>query len=116
MTAPPEVLILGAGPAGVAAAHALTKGAKARVRVLERAPRAGGNSTSFQIEGIWCDYGSHRFYPGADPKVIADVVAHAVRSHRPRTRYAAGKYAKLTIWVRKWLGDRAFDRLIKSQM
>ncbi|MFO1176150.1 MAG: FAD-dependent oxidoreductase [Paracoccaceae bacterium] len=73
MTAPPEVLILGAGPAGVAAAHALTKGAKARVRVLERAPRAGGNSTSFQIEGIWCDYGSHRFHPVADPKVIADV-------------------------------------------
>lgn len=53
---------------------------------------------------------------GTDPKVIADVVAKAVTRRRPRTRYAAGKYAKLMIWVRKWLGDRMFDRLIMSQM
>lgn len=53
---------------------------------------------------------------GTDPKVIADVVGNAIKSPRPKTRYAAGKYAKLMIWVRKWLGDRAFDRLIKSQM
>ena len=53
---------------------------------------------------------------GTNPKVIADVVGDAVRSARPKTRYAAGKYAKLMIGVRKWLGDRAFDRLIKSQM
>ncbi len=71
----PKITILGAGPAGIAAAHALTKAGKARVEVLERAPRAGGNSTSFQIEGIWCDYGSHRFHPVADPKVIEDVKA-----------------------------------------
>ena len=63
----PRVTILGAGPAGIAAAHALTKSGKAQVQVLERAERAGGNSTSFQIEGIWCDYGSHRFHPVADP-------------------------------------------------
>ncbi len=53
---------------------------------------------------------------GTDPKVIADVVGDAVKASRPKTRYAAGKYAKLMIWVRKWFGDRAFDRLIKSQM
>lgn len=53
---------------------------------------------------------------GTDPKVIADVVGDAVNSRQPRTRYAAGKYAKMMIWVRKWLGDRVFDRLIKSQM
>lgn len=53
---------------------------------------------------------------GTDPRVIAKVVSRAIRSSRPQTRYAAGKYAKLMIWVRKWLGDRAFDRLIKSQM
>ncbi|HVI91827.1 MAG TPA: oxidoreductase [Dongiaceae bacterium] len=53
---------------------------------------------------------------GTDPKVIADVAGDAVKSARPKTRYAAGKYAKMMIWVRKWLGDRTFDRLIKSQM
>jgi protoporphyrinogen oxidase len=68
----PRVTVLGAGPAGIAAAFALSKG-KAEVEVLERAPVAGGNSTSFQIDGIWCDYGSHRFHPVADPEVLADV-------------------------------------------
>lgn len=53
---------------------------------------------------------------GTDPKVIAEVVGEAVKSPRPKTRYAAGKYAKMMIWVHKWLGDRVFDRLIKSQM
>jgi len=35
---------------------------------------------------------------------------------RPRTRYAAGRYAKPLMWARKWLGDRIFDRIIMSQM
>ena len=70
----PRVTVLGAGPAGIAAAYALTK-TKAGVEVLERARVAGGNSTSFMIDGIWCDYGSHRFHPVADPAVLADVKA-----------------------------------------
>jgi len=53
---------------------------------------------------------------GSNPRIIADVVSKAVRSGKPRTRYAAGKYAKMMIGVRKWLGDRVFDRLILSQM
>ncbi len=80
--ASPKVTVLGAGPAGIAAAYALTKGTpdrrpggRARVEVLERAAVAGGNSTSFLIDGIWCDYGSHRFHPVADPQVLADVKA-----------------------------------------
>ena len=70
----PKVIVLGAGPAGIAAAYALTKG-QTQVEVLERASVAGGNSTSFLIDGIWCDYGSHRFHPVADPQVLADVKA-----------------------------------------
>lgn len=53
---------------------------------------------------------------GSDPRLIADVVSTAIKSARPQTRYAAGKYAKMMIGVRKWLGDRIFDRLILSQM
>lgn len=57
-------------------------------------------------------YGNGR---GSDPKVIADVVARAVNSPHPRIRYAAGKYAKMLIRMRVWLGDRLFDRVILSQ-
>lgn len=53
---------------------------------------------------------------GSDPKVIADVVSMAVNAKRPRTRYAVGKYAKPMIAIRKWFGDRMFDRIIVSQM
>lgn len=73
MTTTPRITILGAGPAGIAAAHALRKSGRARAEVFERAERVGGNSASFQIDGIWCDYGSHRFHPVAEPAVIADV-------------------------------------------
>ncbi len=73
MPSKPRITILGAGPAGIAAAYALVKNDQAHVEVLERADRVGGNSTSFQIDGIWCDYGSHRFHPVADPSVIEDV-------------------------------------------
>ncbi|BFT81433.1 MULTISPECIES: oxidoreductase [Enterobacter] len=57
-------------------------------------------------------YGNGR---GSDPKVIADVVARAVKSPHPHTRYAAGKYAKMLIRMRLWLGDRLFDRVILGQ-
>lgn len=52
---------------------------------------------------------------GSDPSLIADVVAKAVASSNPRTRYAAGKFAKMLISMRVWLGDRMFDRIILSQ-
>ncbi|TMV07041.1 FAD-dependent oxidoreductase [Ruegeria sediminis] len=71
----PHVIILGAGPAGLAAAHSLTRSGQAKVTVIERAAVAGGNSASFPVEGVICDYGSHRFHPAAEPEVLRDVKA-----------------------------------------
>lgn len=53
---------------------------------------------------------------GSDPQTIAEVVLVAVNASNPRPRYAVGKYAKLLIRMRVWLGDRLFDRIILSQM
>ncbi len=58
-------------------------------------------------------YGQGR---GTDPSVIAEVVSKAVRSKNPQTRYVAGVYAKPMLFIRKWLGDRIFDRMIMGQM
>ena len=49
------------------------------------------------------------------PGVIADVIAKAITQRRPRTRYAAGKYARMLLTMRSWLSDRAFDRLLLRQ-
>ena len=69
----PHVVILGAGPAGLAAAYVLTRDGQADVTVIERAPVAGGNAASFPVEGVTCDFGSHRFHPAAEPAVLDDV-------------------------------------------
>lgn len=53
---------------------------------------------------------------GSPPLVIAEVISKAIKSNRPRTRYVAGKLAKPLMFVRKYLGDRIFDRVIMSQM
>jgi len=50
------------------------------------------------------------------PSVVVDAIARAVQARRPATRYVAGKFARLLMFVRKWFGDRAYDRLILSQV
>lgn len=46
------------------------------------------------------------------PEIIADTIAVAVNSEAPKTRYAAGKYALLLLFLRRWLSDKYFDKLI----
>ena len=46
------------------------------------------------------------------PSVIADVMSKAVTAGRPKTRYAAGKFAGLMLRLRWLLSDRMFDRFI----
>jgi protoporphyrinogen oxidase len=69
----PHVVILGAGPAGLGAALQLRRAGKARVTVLERNGFVGGNASSFESNGIWLDFGSHRLHPATDPAILADI-------------------------------------------
>ena len=69
----PHVVILGAGPAGVGAAYELTRNRRARVTVLEQRDVIGGNAGSFQLDGVWVDYGSHRLHPACDPAILANL-------------------------------------------
>ena len=50
------------------------------------------------------------------PTVISSLISRAIKANKPKTRYAAGKYAKPMMWIRKYLGDRIFDRVIMSQV
>lgn len=50
------------------------------------------------------------------PEVITQVVIKAVESAKPKTRYAAGAYAKLLLFIRKWFSDRTFDKAIMSMV
>lgn len=52
----------------------------------------------------------------SDPQVIVRLVLQAVRARKPKTRYAGGRYAHLLMFVRKWLGDRIYDRMILATL
>ncbi len=54
--------------------------------------------------------------PSNSPQVIANVIANAVKSNRPKTRYAAGKMAKTTLFMRRWLSDKAFDKALSKML
>lgn len=69
----PSIVILGGGPAGLAAAFKLAERGRRQITVLERAPVVGGNAGSFVIDGIPVDYGSHRLHPVTPPAVMADI-------------------------------------------
>jgi short-subunit dehydrogenase len=53
---------------------------------------------------------------GSPASVISNVIARAVKVRRPKTRYVAGRMAKMLIRIRRLFGDRFYDRLILSQM
>lgn len=68
-----RVLILGAGPAGAGAAYRLRKEQRADVVVLERGDRVGGNAASFEWQGQWLDFGSHRLHPSCKPAILSEI-------------------------------------------
>lgn len=71
----PRIAILGAGPAGLGAALRVARDGRARALVIEARDRVGGNAGSFELDGIHCDYGSHRLHPVVEPRVMADIKA-----------------------------------------
>ncbi len=65
-------------------------------------------------DGIRARYGQPEQLSPAS--VIADEVSKAINSKNPKTRYVAGKYARLSMFIRKWFGDKFYDRIVMSQV
>lgn len=72
MTTRADLLVLGAGPAGLGAAYRAARAGR-RVVVLERANRVGGLASSFDIAGVRVDHGSHRLHPSTHPDILAEL-------------------------------------------
>ena len=49
---------------------------------------------------------------GSHPSVIAKVISRALRAQKPKTRYAAGKFAPTLLFVRKLMSDRMYDKMV----
>ena len=65
-----DVVVLGAGPAGLGAAYRLATSGR-RVAVLEREPFVGGLAASFEVAGVRVDHGSHRLHPTTTAPIMA---------------------------------------------
>jgi hypothetical protein len=44
------------------------------------------------------------------------LVLEAITTSKPKTRYVAGKFAKPMMFIRKWLGDRTYDKTVLSML
>jgi NAD(P)-dependent dehydrogenase (short-subunit alcohol dehydrogenase family) len=51
-----------------------------------------------------------------DVDVLGKTIAKAATDPKPKTRYVKGYMAKPAIAIRKWFGDRVFDKVIMSQV
>jgi len=60
------------------------------------------------------DTGNEILSNQSDPIVIAKVINKAIDAKNPKTRYAAGAYSKIGIFLRKIMTDKMFDRFILS--
>lgn len=49
-------------------------------------------------------------------KLIADTILKIASTEKPKTRYRVGQWAKPMVWMRIYLGDRMFDKIIMSQV
>lgn len=52
----------------------------------------------------------------SQPSVISDAILKIVNSSNPKTRYKVGKFSKMMPWMRIYLGDKLFDKIVMSQM
>jgi protoporphyrinogen oxidase len=66
-------VVLGAGPAGLAAALQIARRRLGPVTVIEQQAGPGGNAGSFLLDGIHVDFGSHRLHPACDPSILRDL-------------------------------------------
>jgi hypothetical protein len=53
---------------------------------------------------------------GVEPEKAAKVIAHALTSQRPRTRYLVGVDARVQLALEKGLPTRATDRFLSKIM
>ena len=88
------IYILGAGPAGLAAAHILTKQGQSVV-VVERDSKVGGLAKTIKYKNFLLDFGPHRFFTKIEPvlKLWDDVLGEdQVTVNRLTRIYYGGKY------------------------
>lgn len=53
---------------------------------------------------------------GSKTSVISNTVSRIIAAKKPKTRYRVGLWAKPMVWLRIYLGDKLFDKIVMSQV
>jgi short-subunit dehydrogenase len=53
---------------------------------------------------------------GSKTTVISNTLTKIVNERNPKTRYRVGLWAKPMVWMRIYLGDKLFDKIVMSQV
>ena len=54
--------------------------------------------------------------PNASPMIIAKLIKKSIEAKNPKTRYSGGYMARFSLFGKKWLPDKIFDKVLLMQM
>lgn len=63
---------------------------------------------------IWTKMMNQSYKNAVGPEAISDIISKAMKAKSPKTRYVAPKEAKIFLFLRWLLSDKAFDKVILS--
>ncbi|MCX9190704.1 FAD-dependent oxidoreductase [Carbonactinospora thermoautotrophica] len=117
MSTSADLLVLGAGPAGLAAAwRAARQGLS--VIVLDRADSVGGMAASFTVGGVRVDHGSHRLHPAIPPHILHDLkqlLGDDLQLRRRNGRLRLGdRWVKFPLHAREMVGALPAGKLVRA--
>ncbi len=79
---------------------------------------AADEAERYSGQGAYSDlvtkYRKMRSRKGPPPRVISDLIVKALNAKQPATRYHGGGLAGPLLFMRRWLSDRGFDKVIMS--
>jgi protoporphyrinogen oxidase len=91
-----ELIVIGAGPAGLVAALEAARAGR-RCTVVEASDRIGGMAASIEVGGQRVDLGSHRLHPAAPPRILA--LAHQLLGEDLQVRRRKGRIRLADRWI-----------------
>ncbi|WP_019155235.1 oxidoreductase [Robertmurraya massiliosenegalensis] len=80
--------------------------------MLEYVQKTSGKGAYANMTNAYIKMASNMINQASSPYVIGKIVMKAIEAKRPKTRYAAGQFAKPMLFFRRVLTDRMFDRLL----
>lgn len=80
--------------------------------MLEYVQKTSGKGAYANMTNAYIKMASNMINQASSPYVIGKIVMKAIEAKRPKTRYAAGQFAKPMLFLRSVLTDRMFDRLL----